>query len=86
LKDHSSNKDVKTPTPRDLISTSTSIASTDSGDGISTNNKKQSSNSTTTSSKSKVDQVKRKFISMDFILIFSLKGIHISKLRFDVVS
>jgi hypothetical protein len=49
LKDNS-NKDVKTPIPRDLITTSTG-----SGDGISSNNKKQSiSANPTVSSKIKV--------------------------------
>ncbi|CAF4098358.1 unnamed protein product [Rotaria sp. Silwood2] len=55
LKDNSSSKDVKNSTPRDLVSVSASIISTDSGDGISNNNKKQSiSSNSTTSSKIKV--------------------------------
>jgi hypothetical protein len=37
LKDNSTSKDVKTPDPHNLISTSTSIISTGSGDDISVN-------------------------------------------------
>ncbi|CAF4940624.1 unnamed protein product, partial [Rotaria socialis] len=63
LKDNSSSssssKDVKTPTPRDLIAASTYIISTDSADGVSnnnSNNKKQSisSNSTTSAAASRL--------------------------------
>ncbi|CAF1270531.1 unnamed protein product [Rotaria sordida] len=58
LKDNNSSKDVKNSTPRDLVTTSTSIISTDSGDGTSNNNnnnnKKQSTSSSNSTTSTKI--------------------------------
>jgi hypothetical protein len=54
LKDHSTSKDVKIPTPHDLIATSTSVISTNSGDGISINKIQSLSSNSTESTRIKV--------------------------------